>query len=106
MQGAPMVIQSDNGSEFIAEIISRLMEIWPDAKIVHGQPRHPQSQGFVEHANQDSERMLYTWLHDNNTNNWLLGLNFVQLAKNTRHHSGIDDAPFTVMYGQQCRLGF
>jgi hypothetical protein len=105
MQGMPMVLQSDNGSEFIAEIITKLMEIWPEAKIVHGRPRHPQSQGSVECTNQEIESMLSMWLHDNRTNYWLLGLNFVQLAKNTQHHSGIGDAPYTVMYGQQCRSG-
>jgi hypothetical protein len=49
--------------------------------------------------------MLSTWLHDHNTNKWVLDLNFVQLAMNTRHHSGIGNDPYTVMYGQQCRLG-
>jgi hypothetical protein len=34
-----MVLQSDNGSEFIAEIVEKLMEIWPEAKIVYGQAR-------------------------------------------------------------------
>jgi len=33
-----------------------------DLKIVHGKPRHSQSQGSVERANQDIENMLATWL--------------------------------------------
>ncbi|KAF0751495.1 Uncharacterized protein FWK35_00017713 [Aphis craccivora] len=37
-------------------------------KIVHGKPRHSQSQGSVERANQDVENMLATWLTDNKTN--------------------------------------
>jgi len=48
--------------------------------------------------------MLSMWLHDNRTNNWLLGLNFVKFAKNTWHHSGIGDAPSTVVYDQQEKL--
>jgi hypothetical protein len=100
-----MFLQLDNCSEFIEEIISKLMEIWFNAKIVHGCPRHTQSQGSVECANQDIESMLSTWLHDNRTNNWLLGFNFMQLANNTQHYSRIGDAPYTVMYGQQSRLG-
>jgi hypothetical protein len=39
--GAPHVLQSDNGSEFTAQIISDLKELWPELVIVHGKPRHP-----------------------------------------------------------------
>ena len=48
MQGAPVILQSDNGREFVAEIIDEMMKIWKDSKIVHWSPRHPQSQGLVE----------------------------------------------------------
>jgi transposase InsO family protein len=95
-----MVLQSDNGSEFIAEIVEKLMEIWPEAKIIHGRACHPQSQGSVKRENQDIKTMLSMWFHDHNTNNWVLGLNFAQLAKNTRHHSEIVNEPYTVIYGQ------
>ena len=43
--GAPVVLQSDNGSEFTASVITELQGLWPDLKLVHGKPRHPQSQG-------------------------------------------------------------
>ena len=43
--GAPVILQSDNGSEFTAAVITELGSMWPDLKIVHGKPRHPQSQG-------------------------------------------------------------
>lgn len=46
--GAPHILQSVNGREFIAEIINKLPETFPGLTIVHGQPRHPQSQGSVE----------------------------------------------------------
>jgi hypothetical protein len=45
------------------------------------------------------------WLKDNNTRNWVLGLNFVQIAKNTRMHSGVGSPPYTLKYGQKCRYG-
>jgi hypothetical protein len=35
----------------------------------------------------------------------VLGLNFVQLAKNTRNHSGVGNCPYTLQYGQRCRHG-
>jgi hypothetical protein len=102
-----MVLQSNIGSEFIAEIAEKLMEIWLEAKIEDSSwlqlpPTVPRLCG---RANQGNETMLSMWLQDNNTNNWGLGLNFVRLGKNTRHHSGIDNDPYTVMYWQQCQLG-
>ncbi|XP_076042016.1 uncharacterized protein LOC143025919 [Oratosquilla oratoria] len=49
--GAPEILQSDNGSEFTASVITELKLLWPDLVMVHGKPRHPQSQGSVERAN-------------------------------------------------------
>ena len=41
--GAPAILQSDNGSEFTAQVITELKELWPQLIIVPGKPRHPQS---------------------------------------------------------------
>ena len=51
--GAPHILQSDNGAEFTASVITELKQIWPELVIVHGKPRHPQSQGFAERLNCD-----------------------------------------------------
>jgi transposase InsO family protein len=63
--GAPHILQSDNGSEFTAQIISDMKELWPELVIVHGKPCHPQSQGSVERANyhavNDYISMRSTW---------------------------------------------
>jgi len=56
---------------------------------VHGKPRHSQSQGSVERANQDIKNMLITWMQTNNVKSWKEGLRFVQLMKNKVLHSGI-----------------
>ena len=55
--GAPAILQSDNGSEFTAHVIQELKELWPELIMVHGKPRHPQSQGSVERANSDIKDM-------------------------------------------------
>jgi len=57
--GEPNILQSDNGTEFTA-IIGVLKNVWPECKIVHGKPRHPQSQGSVERANADVKDMTIT----------------------------------------------
>jgi hypothetical protein len=57
--GAPLILQSDNGREFVAEVINELAIYWPDLKIVHGAPRKPQIQGSVERANGDVNNNVF-----------------------------------------------
>ena len=56
--GAPSILQSENGREFVNSVITELSAIWDILKIVHGKP--DQSQGSVECANRDIEDMLMT----------------------------------------------
>lgn len=79
--------------------------MWPECKIVHGKPRHSQSQGSVEAANKDIERRITCWLHDHHTNNWVQALPFVQFAKNQSLHSGIGRTPYDAMFGIKAVLG-
>ena len=48
MFGAPFIPHSDNGREFANKIIQNLADMWPGMKLVHGKPRHSQSQGSVK----------------------------------------------------------
>ncbi|CAF4021645.1 unnamed protein product, partial [Didymodactylos carnosus] len=41
---------SDNGKEFVANVIIELKQLFPEMCFVRGRPRHPQSQGCVERA--------------------------------------------------------
>ena len=82
MLGAPHILQSDNGSEFTASVITELKLLWPDLLLVHGKPRHPQSQGSVERLNADVKDMLIAWLGENKSVDWQGGLKFVQFRKN------------------------
>ena len=45
IQGCPLILQSDNGKEFVNHVITALAAMWPNNKILHGRARHPQSQG-------------------------------------------------------------
>ena len=66
LQGAPAILQSDNGREFVNSILDELKTLWPDLKQVHGQPRHSESQGSVEKCNQLVERLLFAYMKENN----------------------------------------
>lgn len=57
--GLPLILQSDNGSEFKNKIMVRSIYEWQGScEVVFGRPRHPQSQGLVEQANGTVEKML------------------------------------------------
>ena len=97
--------QSDNGREFTANVIKELKDLWPDCCIVHGKPRHPQSQGSVERGNADIKDMLIIWMRENNSTSWKVGLKFVQFNKNNSHHSGINRTPYKAMFGSDAKMG-
>ncbi|CAJ0920858.1 unnamed protein product, partial [Mesorhabditis belari] len=62
---------------------------WPGCKIVHGKPRHSQSQGSVEQANADIEDILSVHQRETKTTEWARFLPLIQYRKNIRFHSGI-----------------
>lgn len=51
--GAPCIFHTDNGREFKNTVVRELAKSWPEVKIVHGKPRHSQTQGSVEKSIQD-----------------------------------------------------
>ncbi|CAF4507119.1 unnamed protein product, partial [Didymodactylos carnosus] len=68
--GAPRILQSDNGKEFVAKVIKDLKNTWNDLVIINGRPRHPQTQGLVERGNQTLESALGKWMQSNNSTEW------------------------------------
>jgi len=75
--GSPTILQSDNGKEFVAQIIRDLVGMWPETRIINGRPRHPQSQGLIESGNKTLEIKLSAWLEDNSREDWSAGLPLV-----------------------------
>jgi hypothetical protein len=103
--GAPLILQSDNGREFANRVVENLKEMWPGLRLVHGKPRHSQSQGSVERSNQDIRDMLVAWLSDNKQSTWSEGLRFIQSKKNRALHVGIKTSPYEAMFGSAQRVG-
>ena len=86
--GLPKILHSDNGREFVNELVRECLRIWPgEVVIVNGRPRHSQSQGLVEKGNHLVEMQLQSMTaeHDNPNSvpwaEWLLRIQckFVQL---------------------------
>ncbi len=90
---------SHNGKEFVTKIIDEMLKIQKDCKIVHGSPRHPKSQGYVERANADVESMVMQWMDDEDNTNWAWVIQFIAYKKNNRYHEGIKQIPYVLRYG-------
>ena len=58
--GLPRIIHSDNGSEFVNDIIAALVMLWPGkTSFVNGVPGHSQSQG-LKLGNNSIENFIST----------------------------------------------
>ncbi|CAJ0922714.1 unnamed protein product, partial [Mesorhabditis belari] len=86
--GPPQILQTDNGREFANKLLEEAVAQWPGCKIVHGKPRHSQSQGSVERANADIEDILSVHQRETKTTEWARFLPLIQYRKNIRYHSG------------------
>ena len=55
--GAPKRFHSDNGKEFVNQVLQGLLNKWnPDVTLINGRPCHSQSQGLVERGNRGREK--------------------------------------------------
>jgi len=70
--------------------------------MVHGKPRHPQSQDSVERLNCDVKDML---VGEYDCTDWPIGLKFVQFAKNTSYHSRIKQSLYLALFGIEPHVG-
>lgn len=101
--GAPCIIQSVHGRDFSNGIVNCLRGLWPELKIVHGEPS--QSQENEEQVKKDVKNMLITWMQDRKSSHWSEGLRFIQLMKNETYHSGIKMTPHEALFGTKIKLG-
>lgn len=79
--------------------------MWPGLSIVHGKPRHSQSQGSVERSNQDVRDMLAAMTPDHPTKTWSQLLKFIQSNKNRAFHTGIGMSPYEAMFAAPQKIG-
>ncbi|KAJ8881001.1 hypothetical protein PR048_017474 [Dryococelus australis] len=94
--GTPNILRSDNGREFRDRSFGTK---WNGIKVVHGKPRHSQSQGSIERANQDVRDSFVAWMKDNYTSSWVSDTRIVQSSKNCSYHSGTKRTPYEALFG-------
>jgi hypothetical protein len=104
--GFPLILQTDNGSEFTAEdVITELNIISPYAHAIHGRPRTPRDQGSVERANrmikdQLTKAVAAMKTHGVKEANWVTALPKVMAGCNSGRMKGKNElSPYKVVFG-------
>ena len=100
--GSPHILQSDNGREFKnVNLATMIRDKWPECKIMHDKPRHPQSQGSVERVNKEIKKVLGSLMRKNKDQCWVKYLNNTQYSINTSPHSTLEyKTPYKVLFGR------
>jgi hypothetical protein len=117
MIGPPMILQSDNGKEFLqaamtwrqndeymsklialtiddpTKIIAKVRELWPECRMVRGSPRHSPSNGGVERVNRTVKEKLSAWMREIKNTNWSVGFHLIMWRYNTQVHWTIKQIP-------------
>ena len=75
----PKIMHSDNGKEFINNIIQAIVVLWSGRlSFINGGPGHSQSQGLVEQGNNTIETMICARGKDEQYRSWSKWLPEVQ----------------------------
>jgi hypothetical protein len=99
--GVPVVIQSDNGLEFVNDVIKALNELHGiDHRVIS--PYHPRANGFVERKNFDLQQMFKKVLKGN-LSDWVVWVPFVQMAYNSRISGRTGSSAYSLMFGRALR---
>jgi transposase InsO family protein len=95
--GIPLIVQADNGREFAGVVYILLMSL--AVKIIHGNPRSPQTQGLIERGNAEVEKKIRKLYHDlGNPVLWHEHLTRITLQLNDAISAAIDERPNRVMF--------
>ena len=94
----PRVIISDNGKEFINEVVKGVMKLM---KIEHFpvQAYRPAANGLVEAHNREVIQLLRLIVGDN-PGDWTEALTTAEFAINTAYNKSIKDTPYYLVFGQ------
>jgi hypothetical protein len=96
--GLPKIMQSDNGTEFVNQVMQALTKLYGiEHRLITAY--HPQANGAVERMNGTVIRMLRKHLNAANKH-WSTWLPYVQLSVNANMASVTQSAPFSLMFNR------
>ena len=108
--GPPHIFHSDNGREFVNNLLHSLLDNWSSGNVsfVTGRPRHSQSQSFVERGNAIIEDKIAAIEREEGfdgqpTYPWASWLPRIIFNMNTQWHTTIKDMPYKLVFGQSPR---
>ena len=91
--GKPYILQTDNGLEFCNSDIENFC-INNDIKIIHGKPRHPQSQGACEVCHREIKKYIYSkFIKEDDDFNLNKSLVEITNIHNNKKHSITEEIP-------------
>jgi hypothetical protein len=100
--GPPVILQSDNGKEFVAQLITQICNTL-NIKIKHGRARHPQAQGQIERLNQTVGRGFTKLLWNPNNQlqqkDWINVIDAFITSYNSTVHKAHGRTPHEVLFG-------
>jgi hypothetical protein len=97
--GASGIIHTDNGSEFKAEF-ELVVDDWA-ARIAHGRPYHPQSQGKVERGNGQFKKKLHSYCEEHKISDWAAcAFEVVHFGMNSVVSRTTNKSPYAMVFGQ------
>jgi hypothetical protein len=98
--GSPLILQCDNGREFVNEKLFNLCAYW-GSKIVLSSPYHPQSNGGVENANGSLKAAVRKWQHSNPDADWKAHFHQIIHQLNCSMHHTLGLQPYEYVFGIQ-----
>ena len=100
--GFPRIIQSDNGTEFVNQVVKHITEA---AVIDHRliTPYHPRANGAAERTVQTAKRLILK-LIKGIKQDWSLHVPFAQFCINNKIAERTKTAPFVAMFGRQSNI--
>ena len=108
--GPPHIFHSDNGREFVNNILHSLLDRWSSNNVtfVNGCPHHSQSQGLVERSNMVIEDKIAAIKKDEGYDGqmsypWASWLPRIMFNMNTQYHTTTKETPYKVIFGQMPR---
>ena len=110
MYWPPKIFHSDNGREFVNNLICAMFEKWGgDVTFVSGRPSHSQSQGLVERGNRTVEQKIAAMKldegHGENKYPVVSWLPRIMFSMNCERHEGIKDLPYRVVFDRYPPVG-
>lgn len=95
-EGDIAIIQCDNGSEFIAQIVQEFMNL-VDAENRRSRPKHPQTNGQIERLNGTFKQMLKNMTKGKAGAAWSTKVPVAMRKYNKKYHASIRRSPFEVL---------